>query len=376
MSNGPDEGVPSSLGSTEAVGVSSAPLVPVAETLADGLLPGVRVSVAGPVVAVAVEVIVAGPVPVAVRVALPEADAPGVLLGAVVPVCVALGVRVRVAVSVPGPMTSPSDANVIQVPSSERISERIDVKLPSRIPRVSGVHIIIQCAHSAHFLGVLAYPANGRRRYHRESSHQNLPGEREMRKMTNWLAGGFSAVLLTAVLMAAQAMAQEAAQEAAPDAAQAAAQDTSAQAAPEAAAEPASEAAEEATEEMTLTGLDNPVLVGAYVDGIVGPLMANNNSPSGTVAITRNGRLIFAKGYGFQDVDQQIPVDPFKTPTVTPDRCYYRLHGVVRWRYTYEDGELEELVSLLPKRGLSYVFFNNITMFEDALRFKRILAGS
>jgi uncharacterized protein YecE (DUF72 family) len=49
------------------------------------------------------------------------------------------------------------------------------------------------------------------------------------------------------------------------------------------------------------------------------------------------------------------------------------LHGVVRWRYTYEEGELEELVFLLPDKGLSYVFFNNITMMEDALRFEKIL---
>ena len=74
-----------------------------------------------------------------------------------------------------------------------------------------------------------------------------------------------------------------------------------------------------------------------------------------------------------KELDLWHAVDPFKTPTVTPDRCYYRLHGVVRWRYTYEDGELEELVSLLPDSGLSYVFFNNITMFEDALRFEKIL---
>jgi uncharacterized protein YecE (DUF72 family) len=76
------------------------------------------------------------------------------------------------------------------------------------------------------------------------------------------------------------------------------------------------------------------------------------------------------------DLDLWHAVDPFKTRTVTPDRCYYRLHGVVRWRYTYEDGELEELVSLLPGEGLSYVFFNNVTMTEDALRFKRILNES
>ncbi|MBK6748786.1 MAG: DUF72 domain-containing protein [Pyrinomonadaceae bacterium] len=66
-------------------------------------------------------------------------------------------------------------------------------------------------------------------------------------------------------------------------------------------------------------------------------------------------------------------VDPFSRQTVTPDRCYYRLHGIPRWRYTYEDDELMELVSLLPKKRLSYVFFNNITMKEDAGRFQRML---
>ena len=65
-------------------------------------------------------------------------------------------------------------------------------------------------------------------------------------------------------------------------------------------------------------------------------------------------------------------VDPFARPTVTPENCYYRLHGIPRWRYTYEDDELMELVSLLPGDRLSYVFFNNITMKEDAVRFKKI----
>lgn len=65
-------------------------------------------------------------------------------------------------------------------------------------------------------------------------------------------------------------------------------------------------------------------------------------------------------------------VDPFARRTVTPEKCYYRLHGIPRWRYTYEDDELYELVSLLPKERLAYVFFNNITMKGDAVRFKRI----
>ncbi len=66
-------------------------------------------------------------------------------------------------------------------------------------------------------------------------------------------------------------------------------------------------------------------------------------------------------------------VDPFARRTVTPQNCYYRLHGRPRWRYTYEDDELMDLVSLLPDDNLSYVFFNNITMKEDAVRFEKIV---
>lgn len=66
-------------------------------------------------------------------------------------------------------------------------------------------------------------------------------------------------------------------------------------------------------------------------------------------------------------------VDPFARATVTPQNCYYRLHGRVRWRYTYGDDELYDLVSLLPRDRLAYVFFNNITMKDDAVRFAKIL---
>ena len=66
-------------------------------------------------------------------------------------------------------------------------------------------------------------------------------------------------------------------------------------------------------------------------------------------------------------------VNPFERRTVTPNNCYYRLHGHPRWRYTFEDDELMDLVSSLPKERLSYVFFNNITMKDDAVRFQRIL---
>ncbi|HVF42195.1 MAG TPA: DUF72 domain-containing protein [Pyrinomonadaceae bacterium] len=65
-------------------------------------------------------------------------------------------------------------------------------------------------------------------------------------------------------------------------------------------------------------------------------------------------------------------VDPFKERTVTPRRCYFRLHGRRGWRYKYEDAELEELYTMLPKGARSYVFFNNVEMLDDARRFKEI----
>lgn len=66
-------------------------------------------------------------------------------------------------------------------------------------------------------------------------------------------------------------------------------------------------------------------------------------------------------------------VDPFVGKTVTPGKCYFRLHGRKGWRYKYEEGELEELAAMLPEDKSSYVFFNNIHMTEDALRFQEIL---
>ena len=74
-----------------------------------------------------------------------------------------------------------------------------------------------------------------------------------------------------------------------------------------------------------------------------------------------------------EELDLWHCVDPFARPTVTPDKVYYRLHGIPRWRYTYEEEELFELVSLLPDDRLSYVFFNNITMKQDAGRFQNIV---
>jgi uncharacterized protein YecE (DUF72 family) len=72
------------------------------------------------------------------------------------------------------------------------------------------------------------------------------------------------------------------------------------------------------------------------------------------------------------ELDLTHVVDPFAARTVTPERCYFRLHGRTGFRYVYEDDELEELLGMLPKNETSYVLFNNVRMREDAARFQKL----
>jgi uncharacterized protein YecE (DUF72 family) len=74
-----------------------------------------------------------------------------------------------------------------------------------------------------------------------------------------------------------------------------------------------------------------------------------------------------------RELDLTHVVDPFAARTVTPERCYFRLHGRTGFRYVYEDDELEELYGMLPNDVTSYVLFNNVRMREDAARFQKLI---
>lgn len=67
-------------------------------------------------------------------------------------------------------------------------------------------------------------------------------------------------------------------------------------------------------------------------------------------------------------------VDPFKEEPLEGEIFYFRLQGRKGYNYQYSDRDLEELkekVKLKP----AYVLFNNVYMWNDGLRFKRILEG-
>ena len=59
--------------------------------------------------------------------------------------------------------------------------------------------------------------------------------------------------------------------------------------------------------------LSNPKVVEAFVDGVVKPLMAKDHSPSGVFVLMKDGEVVLRKGYGWQNLEQRIPVDPDTT---------------------------------------------------------------
>jgi uncharacterized protein YecE (DUF72 family) len=81
-----------------------------------------------------------------------------------------------------------------------------------------------------------------------------------------------------------------------------------------------------------------------------------------------------------QELDVPHVTDPFRAaPTYTGDVAYFRLHGLGErmYYYQYTDKELRrlhEFVKPLEAEGKQvYVLFNNLSMFDDALRFMRYL---
>lgn len=65
-------------------------------------------------------------------------------------------------------------------------------------------------------------------------------------------------------------------------------------------------------------------------------------------------------------------VDPFERQSVHGELTYWRLHGRGGYSYRYSAEELTHLEAALPAKP-SFIFFNNIWMREDALRFQALL---
>lgn len=51
----------------------------------------------------------------------------------------------------------------------------------------------------------------------------------------------------------------------------------------------------------------------AFFDGVFDVGMKEHHVTGAVVAVVKDGQLLFTKGYGYQDIDRAIPVDPYKT---------------------------------------------------------------
>lgn len=76
-----------------------------------------------------------------------------------------------------------------------------------------------------------------------------------------------------------------------------------------------------------------------------------------------------------QDLDLLHCIDPFTFDRGETCAPYWRLHGRGGYSYRYSDADLDELVDMLHlcagnDSSPQYIFFNNIWMKDDALRFE------
>ncbi|MCM8780455.1 MAG: DUF72 domain-containing protein, partial [Candidatus Omnitrophica bacterium] len=74
-----------------------------------------------------------------------------------------------------------------------------------------------------------------------------------------------------------------------------------------------------------------------------------------------------------QDLGLIHCVDPFKNKPAYGKIRYYRLHGINGYNYKFKDKDLIWLLNFINTESkiYTYVMFNNVYMFEDALRFKQ-----
>ena len=79
-----------------------------------------------------------------------------------------------------------------------------------------------------------------------------------------------------------------------------------------------------------------------------------------------------------RDLDLDLCLDPFKAETLHAESVYWRLHGRGGYSYRYTDSDLQELLQLYQEcrartGNPRYVFFNNVWMKADALRFQQLV---
>jgi uncharacterized protein YecE (DUF72 family) len=74
-----------------------------------------------------------------------------------------------------------------------------------------------------------------------------------------------------------------------------------------------------------------------------------------------------------KELDLVLCTDPLIRKPMEGKLQYFRLHGIRGYKYKYTEEDLLNIRSNLNKEIISYILFNNVYMFEDALRFKDMI---
>ena len=111
--------------------------------------------------------------------------------------------------------------------------------------------------------------------------------------------------------------------------------------------------------------LTGPVLE-AFFDGLVPLALKGGNVAGGVVAVVKDGRLLFAKGYGYADVANRLPVDP--------DRTLFRVASISKLFNATAVMQLVERGKLsLDEYIAGYLDFELPRRFPDKLTLRHIL---
>jgi len=76
-----------------------------------------------------------------------------------------------------------------------------------------------------------------------------------------------------------------------------------------------------------------------------------------------------------EDLNLMHGVDPLQRRPVHGDFAYFRMHGRTGYRYRHTDADLREIASVAAPHDTSYCLFNNMSMLEDAARFRHLVGA-
>ncbi|MCP4428652.1 MAG: beta-lactamase family protein [Chloroflexi bacterium] len=114
-------------------------------------------------------------------------------------------------------------------------------------------------------------------------------------------------------------------------------------------------------------GVIDPVELEAFMDAYLAEQMAEHHIPGAVITVVKDGNVFFSKGYGYADLENQIPFDPAQTVLTTASLGkVFTAVGVLQ---LYQQGAIDLHENIRP-----YITkFQLATNFDEPLTFANLL---